>query len=762
MKQPHTTARLLSNRKHVRLAHRLSWRARIKIPVLKGKKHLADKITARLLEMPAVTAAIIRMPTGSLILEHCNGPVNLDEVMQLIEKQLLLYQFNEAKAHEISDNTCRQSKDVEKAHVSGPVLLISGIYLLYLWIRRFFSPAKPAVLLSRVSRILGLPALTAIFLSLPILKKGLKSLARTGKPGMDLIITGILYLSILVSGAGTALVVFWLFNLSEWLEDRTCEKTRQAIRSMLQHDVREAWVVRDGVEVAIPVDQLTLGEIISLRFGNGIPVDGTIVEGEALINDTTMTGESFPVYKSKGDQVLAGTTVETGHIFVRVDSVGEETRLATIIRIIEAAESGKAPVQLSAQRFVEAIMPVSLTLFFGTLLFTGSLIRAIAMLIITCPCAIRLSAATALTASMGNAAKRGIFIKGGQYLELAGNIDVLVFDKTGTLTAGVPRVSRVVTLDEEFPRERILQLVASSQMPWKHPMTLAVAEKIRELELEIPSNEKTELIIGQGVKAQIDDREILVGSHYFMENCKVDHDAGHMEEQRMIKKGEIVLFVACDRRLIGLIGIEDRLKENAADILNALKTIGVRHIAMLTGDRRRIAESVSEQLPLLDEVRWKQSPEDKAAWIAKWKQEHPEDIIAMVGDGINDTPAFAHADLSFAMGETGADIAMEHANIVLQRSDLALVAQAMRLGKKTLAVIHENQVAVVGLNLTGVIFTALQWLSPFAGAFLHNLITLGAVSNSGRLLFYDPDSAFNCRSLQYIRGEEEAIFSHFN
>lgn len=191
MKQPHTTARLLSNRKHVRLAHRLSWRARIKIPVLKGKKHLADKITARLLEMPAATAAIIRMPTGSLILEHCNGPVNLDEVMQLIEKQLLLYQSNEAKAHEISGNTCRQSKDVEKTHVSGPVLLISGIYLLYLWIRRFFGPAKPAVLLSQVSRILGLPALNAIFLSLQILKKGLKSLARTGKPGMDLIITGI-------------------------------------------------------------------------------------------------------------------------------------------------------------------------------------------------------------------------------------------------------------------------------------------------------------------------------------------------------------------------------------------------------------------------------------------------------------------------------------------------------------------------------------------------------------------------------------------
>lgn len=722
------------------LADRLSWRARIKIPALKRKKQLSDRITARLLEIPAVSAARVRMPTGSLILEHRNGPVDFDKVIQLIEEQFLLYQSNAAKAHEISGNTHRPSKDVEKAHVSGPVLLISGIYLLYLWIRRLFAPAKPDVLLSPVSRILSLPALTAIFLSLPILKKGLKSLARTGKPDMDLIITGILYLSILVSNAGTAFVVFWLFNLSGWLEDRTCEKTRQAIRSMLQHDVREAWVVRDGVEVQIPVEQLTPGEIISLRFGNGIPVDGTIVEGEALINDATMTGESFPVYKSKGGQVLAGTTVETGHIFVRVDSVGEETRLAAIIRLIEAAESGKAPVQLSAQRFVEAVMPVSLTLFFGTLLFTGSLIQAMAMLIITCPCAIRLSAATALTASMGNAAKRGILIKGGQYLEFAGNIDVLVFDKTGTLTGGVPRVSRVAPLDEKFDSERILQLAASSQMPWKHPMTMAVAEKIRELELEIPSHEKTELIIGQGVKARIEGREILVGSHHFMENRHVDHEAGHTQEQRMIKKGESVLFVACDRRLIGLIGIEDRLKANAADILKTLKKMGIRHIAMLTGDRRRIAESVAAQLPLLDEVRWKQSPEDKAAWIAKWKQEHPEDNIAMVGDGINDTPAFAHADLSFAMGETGADVAMEHADIILQRGDLALVAQAMQIGRKTLSVIHENEAAVVGLNLTGVILTALQWLSPFAGAFAHNLITLGAVSNSGRLLFYDPEN----------------------
>jgi len=321
-----------------------------------------------------------------------------------------------------------------------------------------------------------------------------------------------------------------------------------------------------------------------------------------------------------------------------------------------------------------------------------------------------------------------------------GKADCFCFDKTGTLTAGVPRISRVISLDERYQPIQILQLAASSQMHYKHPMTLAVLNKVRESEIEIPRHEKTELIIGHGVKAKIDGDEILVGSHHFMEDYQVDHEAGHHEEERMLARGESVLFVACNRYLIGLMGVEDRMKDTATEALLALKALGVEHIAMLTGDREQHARALARHLPI-DTIRWEQSPEDKASWIIQCKSSYPDSTVAMIGDGINDAPAFVHADISFAMGDTGADVAIEHADIVLRNGDLALVAQTVALGQKTLEVIWQNYGISVALNLAGMLLAALGWISPLTGAVFHNLITVGVVSNSTKLLFYREDLA---------------------
>ncbi len=626
-----------------------------------------------------------------------------------------------------------------RSHVSGTVLVLAGAFIIVEWIRRFlFGGASPGRF-SLLSRVFTPPALVAIGLSIPIVREALRNLINRGV-SMDLLVTSAAFLSILMGEAMAALVVMWLVNFSEWLETRTVEQTRKAIRDMLRQDVRDTWVIRDGVEVQIAVSDLVRGDVVSIRQGDAVPADGKVVEGEALINESAMTGESRPVFKVVADVVLAGTTVEMGKLLVQVESVGEETRLGQIIRLIEEGQEQKAEIILSSQRFSDAVVPFSLALSLLTYFITGNIQRAMAMLIIACPCGVSLSTPTALSAAMGNAARQGSLVKGGRYLERAGKLKHLTFDKTGTLTSGVPQVSRVISLDEQYDPIRVLQLAASSQMHYKHPMTLAVLNKARESEIEIPRHEKTELIIGHGVKAKIDGDEILVGSHHFMEDYQVDHEMGHKEEETMLAKGESVLFVACNRRLIGLMGVEDRMKETASEALSALKALGVEHIAMFTGDREQHARALAHSLPI-DTIRWEQSPEDKASWVMHCKKLYPDHVVAMVGDGINDAPAFSHADISFAMGDTGADVAIEHADIVLQNGDLALVAQTVALGQKTLDVISQNYGISVGLNLAGMLLAALGWLPPLAGAVFHNLITVGVVSNSAKLLFYKADLA---------------------
>jgi cation-transporting P-type ATPase C len=725
-------------RMSLKVAHTLDWRTRIKVPHLVNRREAAQRVADALNDLAAIRTVEIHLGTGSVILFHPDEPPDFHAVREVLASEVL--SLERPQSHDDVCSSCSSPAVRERSHVSGTVLVITGLYIIFEWIRRLLSGGMGSpVRFSLISRVFTLPALVATGLSIPIMREALRSLFTRGV-SMDLLVTCAAVLSILMGEAMAALVVMWLVNFSEWLETQTVERTRKAIRDMLKQEIRETWVIRDGVEVQVAVSSLVKGDIVSIREGDAVPADGKVVQGEALLNESAMTGESRPVFKVVGDVVLAGTTVDMGKILIEVESTGEETRLGQIVRLIEEGQEHKAEIVLSSQRFSDAVVPFSLGLSLLTYILTGNMQRAMAMLIIACPCGVSLSTPTALSAAMGNAARQGSLVKGGRYLEGAGRIKHLTFDKTGTLTSGIPKVSRVISLDNRYQPIQILQLAASSQMHYKHPMTLAVLNKVRESEIEIPRHEKTELIIGHGVQAKINGDEILVGSHHFMEDYRVDHDSGHDEEERMLARGESVLFVACNRRLIGLMGVEDRMKETATEALLALKALGVEHIAMLTGDREEHARALAQHLPI-DTIRWEQSPEDKASWIMQCKTLYPDSTVAMIGDGINDAPAFSHADISFAMGDTGADVAIENADVVLRNGDLALVAQTVALGQKTLEVIRQNYGISVVLNLAGMLFAAFGWVSPLAGAVFHNLITVGVVSNSTKLLFYNEDLA---------------------
>ncbi len=405
------------------IKQRQTYRTRIKFRRLRRQPGLCRQARLLLLEYPGISAADVRARSGSVILEHPAGPVEIAAVLKIITQAVFLSRKASLSGQDLSTNPRRCEKrgnayrpSDKKNHVSGPTLVAAGLYLLILWARNLFFTRVDPLPVSIITRVTSFPALVALGLSIPIQRQALENLRHTGKPDIGLISTGLLYLSILLGNTTTALVVFWLFNLSSWLESRIRTRTRRAIRAMLQQKVTDVWLVRDGVEIRVSVEELVTGNVISLRRGNTIPADGTVVLGKALVNESVMTGERFPGVKNVGHHVLAGTIIDEGFMHVRVDAAGEDTRLAAIIRLIEETESQAAPLQITSQRFSENIVPWSLSFALGTFLFTGSLLRAMAVLIITCPCAIRISTSVAMSAAMGNAAAGSIFMKGGEYV----------------------------------------------------------------------------------------------------------------------------------------------------------------------------------------------------------------------------------------------------------------------------------------------------------------------------------------------------------
>lgn len=683
-----------------------------------------------------VVACEPRPASGSLVFTTSDLP-KFDELDAALDQGCRSHQAGIKHSAVVKrDDSVKRNEPAEE-HLPGPVLAVTGILMIAVWISRLRSKGETVGI---DKGFFNIASVTTAFLAYPILKTGIRKLEATGKLNMELLVCTASLASLIMRESATALVVMYLINLSEYLEDKTMQKTRKTIRTMLAVAGEEqmVWKIVEGREKEVPSNELIKDDLIVLRIGNAVPCDGMITGGDALVDEASMTGESLPVYKKVDDRVVAGTHLDMGEITVRVEKIGDETRMGSIIKMIESEEALESESMRTADKFADIVVPVSLSLFLITYFFTRSFRRAMSMLIIVCPCGVALSTPAAMTAAMGNAASRGILVKGGKYLEKVADVDTIVFDKTGTITSGTPRVSRIIAIDPDITPERILQLAASSQEKWKHPLSLAVLTKVRECEIEIPPSLETELIIGHGIRAVIDYHQILVGSHHFMEDFKVDHEAGHEEEIRIQKKGEAVLFVAQDGKLIGLIGVEDKIRQDAVRTLNKLRAKDIKNIFMLTGDNEFNARAVAQSLPLTG-IGWSMLPEDKAEFIRKFKAKHPQSTVAMVGDGINDTPAFTCADLSFVMGTAGADAALEHADIVLKKDKLNLVCQAITLGKKTVETIHQNYRISIFLNLVGVVLAGFALISPFTGALIHNGITLYVVTNSGKLIFYQPE-----------------------
>lgn len=536
--------------------------------------------------------------------------------------------------------------------------------------------------------------------------------------------------SVLVGEYIAAAIVVLMLSGGEMLEDYASEKATTAIEKLIRSVPQKARVRRNGREIEVPIEQVQLGDIVIVKPGEKIPVDGLVTKGTATVNQATITGESLPVNKIMGGEVFGNTILELGALEVKVTRVGEDTTFAHIIKLVREAQARKAPIERVADRYARWFTPIILIVASLAFFVTGDALRVISILLIACPCALTIATPTAVISGIGNAAKRGILIRGGTILERAAKVDMVVMDKTGTLTTGYPEVVTITGVNGRKETD-VLFLAALAERYSEHPSAKAVLKKAGALGIDIADPSDFTVLPGYGVVAKFNGKEITVGNRRLLENkgIKID-EASENYLTTLENDGKTTLLIAEGRELAGMIGVADSMRENIPQAIKKMREAGIKKVVMLTGDASQIATSIAKQAGI-EEVNSGLLPEDKVAYVEKSRVTH---TVAMVGDGINDAPALASADIGIAMGVAGTDIAIETAGIILTTDDIAKVPEALGLSKRTLSVIKQNILFALAINILGIALSTIGTVSPIVASAIHEGNALLVVLNSVRLI----------------------------
>lgn len=526
-------------------------------------------------------------------------------------------------------------------------------------------------------------------------------------------------------------VIITLILLGKTLEAISKGRTGEAIKKLMGLAPKTAIIIEDGKEKEIPIDEVEIGDIIVVKPGGKIPVDGSVIEGHTAIDESMLTGESMPVNKKAGDPVYTASLNTTGTIRFRAEKIGSDTALAQIIKLVEDAQGSKAPIAQMADivsgYFVPVVCVIALVAGIGWYIGTGNIELALtiftAVLVIACPCALGLATPTAIMVGTGKGAENGILIKGGEALETAHKIDTIIFDKTGTITEGKPTVTDVITI-EGVEKNQLLQVTASAEKGSEHPLGQAIVRGAEEKSLEMLPMEHFESLTGRGIEAQMDGQTVLAGNRKLMEERNISLRALEAESDRLAEEGKTPMYVALNGKLSGIVAVADVVKQSSRDAIRELHNMGIE-VAMITGDNKKTASAIARQVGI-DQVLAEVLPQDKSNEVKKLQAQGRK--VAMVGDGINDAPALAQADIGIAIG-SGTDVAMESADIVLMRSDLIDVPTAILLSKKTIRNIKQNLFWAFGYNVIGIPIAA-GVLYLFGGPLLNPIFAAAAMSLS--------------------------------
>ena len=605
------------------------------------------------------------------------------------------------------------------------ITAISGLLLISALIFHFIGYGNlKTIALLVVTMIAGVPIFIKAYQALRLKAFSIELL-------VTIAVIGALFIGEYVESA----VVTFLFLFGDFLEGRTLEKTRSSLRELTEMAPQEAVVVRDGENVTIPVEEVEAGDHVIIRSGGKIPVDGTIVSGQASINEATVTGESVPASKTLDDQVFSGTILDNGYIEIIAEKVGDDTTFAKIIELVEEAQESKSKAERFLDRFATYYTPSVVVLSVLVYLLTKDLHIAITFLVVACPGALVIGAPVSNVAGIGNGAKNGVLIKGGEVMDNLSKVDTIVFDKTGTLTKGKPEVTDIKIFGD-FETDALLEIVAQAETISEHHLGQTIVREAKEKNLDLSVEpEDGEVIKGSGIRAKVGGKIVAIGNRKLMdqEGIAIPEEIGNYAIERE-KAGNTAIFASVDGEIAGIFSIADQIRDDAKRALALLRKNGIKKMVMLTGDNRHTAELVANTLGL-DEFHAELLPEDKVTYVKKLKE--AGHVVAMAGDGINDAPAIATADIGLAMGEGGTDVSMETADVVLMADKLMQFAHAYSLAKATIRNMKQNTFFAVGIAFALLIGVLAGMVNLASGMFIHEASVLLVILNGMRLLRFN-------------------------
>ena len=689
-------------------------------------------------KLEGVTSANVNLSTNKAVVEFPSGILEDSQIIAAIEKAGY-------KAEIERDASSDREKELREKEIKSlkRSFIISAILTLPLFSAMFFHMAGQMNILTNGYFQWALATPVQFLIGARFYKGAYKSL-RGGGANMDVLIamgtSAAYFYSVYNIFAGVheyyfeaSAVIITLILLGKTFEAVAKGKTSEAIKKLMGLQPKTARVLKDGEEKEIPIENLQIGDVIIVKPGERVPVDGVIVQGSSSLDESMITGESIPVDKGEGDQVVGATINKFGSFRFEAQKIGKDTVLSQIIKLVEDAQGSKAPVQRLADKISGIFVPVVIVIALITFLafnfidsFNTGLINAVAILVIACPCALGLATPTAIMVGTGKGAENGILIKSGEHLERAHKMDSIIFDKTGTITKGKPDVTDIASFGED--RDEILRIAASVEKTSEHPLGEAIVKKAEEEGLALSEADSFSAVPGKGLKAIFEGKDVLIGNRKLMLENHIDISDKEKDIEKLEREGKTAMLLSVAGKLAGIIAVADGIKETSHAAIKELQSMGLK-VFMITGDNERTARAIGAQVGI-DNILADVLPEDKATEVEKLKSQGMH--VGMVGDGINDAPALAAADVGFAIG-TGTDVAMEAADITLMRGDLGGIVTAMRLSHRTMKIIKQNLFWAFFYNTLGIPFAALGFLNPMVAGAAMAFSSVSVVSNSLRL-----------------------------
>ncbi|MBT2734509.1 heavy metal translocating P-type ATPase [Bacillus sp. ISL-7] len=712
----------------------------------------ANKIEKRLNKLNGVQTATVNFALESALVEYNPDEVSVSDMKEAINKLgYRLEQKQESKGEKVD----HRQKEIEKqkgkfifsAILSIPLLwaMVSHFEVTsFIWLpEMFMNPWVQLALATPVQFLVGGQFYAGAYKALRNKSANMDVLVALGTSAAYFYS---IYLSILSIGSDahmvelyfeTSAVLITLIILGKLFEAKAKGRSSEAIKKLMGLQAKTATVLRDGQELNLPIEEVIAGDIVYVKPGEKVPVDGVIFEGRSALDESMITGESIPVDKTVGDAVIGSTINKNGFLKVKATKVGKDTALAQIIKVVEEAQGSKAPIQRLADVISGIFVPIVVGIAIVTFLvwyfvvspgeFAAALEKLIAVLVIACPCALGLATPTSIMAGSGRAAEYGILFKGGEHLETTHRLDTVILDKTGTVTNGKPTLTDII-LANGFEEKEFLKLVGAAEKNSEHPLAEAIVEGIKEKGIELVSSEHFEAIPGFGIESIVESKSLLIGTRRLMEKNNINVGNILPKIENLEKQGKTAMLVAIDHQFAGVIAVADTIKETSQKAIERLKNMGLE-VVMITGDNKQTAQAIANEVGI-DHVIAEVLPEGKAEEVKKLQKAGKK--VAMVGDGINDAPALATADIGMAIG-TGTDVAMEAADITLIRGDLNSIADAIFMSKMTIRNIKQNLFWAFAYNALGVPIAALGFLAPWLAGVAMAFSSVSVVLNALRL-----------------------------